>query len=297
MENKDEMSENAKQDPPYRGTFSNVEHIDNIVTGLMNKETHLSFSSLSAFIDSPRTFIDYKMGKKETTDAMLYGSMVHCLVLEPDDFFNRYFTIDDTPIIKKLIDGGKSKPRATTEYKNWHNAMLGVAGERQLVETTEYEYAKRIANDVRYNRASSKILEMANIREKPIEWEYMDFKFKGFIDGDGGVTFDLKTMADASAQKAQRQIVNDFHFLQQAMYKVGNGNLNKKHYIIAVDKKGGVSVHELSDRLMQTGKELYQIYMQRFHECILKNRWDESYDFHAERFDGIYKVDKPGWMY
>jgi hypothetical protein len=57
-----------------------------IISGLMSGESHLSYSSLKAFKKSPIDFINYKMGKKETTDAMLFGSMLHCLVLEPQDF-------------------------------------------------------------------------------------------------------------------------------------------------------------------------------------------------------------------
>src|SRR5687767_9617340 len=98
---------------------SRQEHIDRIVNGLMSHENHLSYSSISAFKHSPRKFIDYKMGIKEETDAMLYGSMLHCLVLEPDDFFNRYHTIEDGDICNQI---GGAKPRATKVYKEWYQA-------------------------------------------------------------------------------------------------------------------------------------------------------------------------------
>jgi hypothetical protein len=276
----------------YKGQYSDNEAIDGIVSRLMTGEDHLSYSSLCAFLDSPRKFISYKLGRKEETPAMIYGAMLHCLVLEPAKFEDRYFAIDDTEICAQI---GGAKPRATNQYRAWKGEQMIKAGDRKLVETSDYLHAKSIANDVLYNRASSKILEMAPTREKPVTWEYMNFKFKGYIDMDGQLTADLKSMPDSSPRKAEREIQSNFHFLQQAMYRIGKGERND-HYIIAVDKLGGVSVHELHKRLMEYGEELYQKIMIKFSECILKDHWDWNHDFWSERFDGIFTVDKPGWM-
>jgi hypothetical protein len=275
-------------------TSSRQQHIDNIVQRLMSHEDHLSYSSISAFKNSPRKFIDYKTGVKDETDAMLYGSMLHCLVLEPDDFFNRYHIIEDLDICNQI---GGAKPRATKVYKEWYQTAIQEAGEKQIVETNDYHAAKIAAANVTNNRASAKILSMADQREKPLDWEFKNFKFKGFIDGDGEkIIFDLKSCPDASPQKFQREIMNRGYYMQAAMYLCGLGQV-KDCYIIAVDKQGGVSTHKLESKLIEHGATEYNEILDKFNHCILTDAFDQSHDFHSPRHDGVFICERPNWMY
>lgn len=265
-----------------------------IIDALMSHEGHLSFSSLKCFKESPATFMEYKLAKREATDAMLFGSMLHCLVLEPQEFEKRYLCLDDQDICNQI---GGAKPRATKAYKEWYQFTIGEAGERQIVETNDYISAKIIASNVLHNRASAKVLDMGWEHEKAIEWEFKNFMFHGFIDGKGGkAIFDLKTCPDAAPQKFQRELISNSYYLQAAMYLYGvQGNL--PYYIIAVDRKGGVSVHKLEDKLIEQGMSEYNKLLDRFNECILKDLFDQSYDFWSDRFDGTFIAEKPGWMY
>jgi len=273
---------------------------EQIVENLMAHRSHLSYSSLSAFGESPKDFIDYKLRKKETTEAMAYGSMVHCLVLEPGDFLNRYMPLDDAAICDQI---GGVKPRATKAYKEWYTDLESRLDGKIMVSPLEYNHAKIVAGNVRYNRASNAILNLCPSRERGIEWFYSNFLFKGFIDLDGeSAIADLKTCTDASPRKFQRDIVSMDYHLQAAMYVKADMILNghtrmKDFYWIAVDKKGGVSVHQADKHLLEAGLERYEFLLLRFNECILSDRWDESYDFFAEAWTGIYKAEKPNWMY
>lgn len=275
-------------------TSSMYEQVEGIISSLMSHEGHLSYSSLSAFKSSPIDFINYKMGVKEQTDAMLYGSMLHCLVLEPGDFFNRYHLLDDLDICNQI---GGAKPRATKVYKEWKQAALAEAGDKLLVEADDYTAAKIAANSILNNRASAKIINQATTREKPIEWEYKNFKFKGFIDGDGDkAIFDIKTMPNAAPKEVQREIVKRGLYIQAAMYLYGTG-IPKDYYIIAVDRKGGISVHKLEMALIEQGMIEYSILLDHFNYCILTDSFDQSYDFWADRGDGIFMCEKPAYMY
>lgn len=268
--------------------------IDQIIDRLMRHDDHLSYSSLMAFRRSPKEFIDYKLGIKEETDAMVYGSMVHCLVLEPDEFENRYAVLEDTDICNQI---GGAKPRATKAYKEWRAAFEAENQGKTLVSQEDYEHAKRIAINVKSNRASAKVLAAAPEHEKGIEWEYNNFRFKGFIDAIGDkAIFDLKTCADAAPDKFQRDLVQKGYYLQAAMYLRGINQL-LPYYIIAVDKKGGVSVHQMHNHLIEHGLKEYDKLMEDFNRCILLEQFEQSYDFFAERFDGIYVADKPAYLY
>ncbi len=269
------------------------EVVETIVQGLMSHESKLSYSSLSAFKDSPKSFIDYKLGKKEQTEAMVYGSMVHCLVLDPDDFNNRYLALNDDDI---CIEIGGAKPRSTNKYKEWYAKATDLKGDRIIIDPAQYKHAKAVSENVRHNRASRKVMNMCPQHELAVDWEYKNFLFHGFIDGFGDAVFDLKTCADAEQNKFHRDIVNMGYYLQAAMYLYGKGAM-RDYYIIAVDKMGGVSVHLLEDRLIEHGMKEYEMLLGKFNECILSDAWDQSYDFWAERWDGIFTAEKPGYLY
>lgn len=270
------------------------EKIDEIIKAILRKEKSLSFSSLNNFAESPRDFIRYKLKQIEQTDAMIYGSMVHCLVLEPNDFYNRYFVLDDTQKKKEI---GGAKPGATKEYQLWLTEMSGNAGDRILVKAADFTSAEATAADVNNNSASSRILKLCNTREEHIQWEFNNYIFQGFKDMSGkSAIADLKTCTDANPRKFERQIISDRYYLQGAMYLTAdqfiNGGELKDYYIIAVDKSGGVSCHQLRPDLIKKGIEEYGYLINKFNECILSDKFDNSYEFFSDRFDGIYDAHK-----
>lgn len=268
--------------------------VEGIINALMHHESHLSYSSLSAFKKSPRAFIDYKLGIKEETEAMIYGSLLHCFVLEPGEFEKRYMVIEDADICAQI---GGAKPRATKAYKEWYNAAIAEAGGRIIVEANDMMAAKISAVNIRHNRASQKILNMTPEHEKPIEWEYKNFCFKGFIDGIGEKAIvDLKTCADANPDKFQRDLIQRGYYLQAAMYLYATGEV-RDYYIIAIDKMNGVSVHKLENKLIEHGMEEYDKLLDKFNQCILADAFDQSFDFYSPRHDGIYMAEKPAYLY
>jgi hypothetical protein len=271
-----------------------LDRVEQIIARLMNHEDHLSYSSLSAFRESPKDFINYKMGIKEETDAMLYGAMLHCLVLEPEEFDTRYHVLDDQDICNQI---GGAKPRATKAYKEWKDVAMQEAAGKVIVETNDYLMAKITAENIFHNRAARKVLNLAPMREVPVKWEYLNFKFKGYKDGEGeNCIFDLKVMPSANPRKVDREIIDRWLYVQAAMYCYGSGGY-KPYYIIAVDKKNGVCVKQLHQKLVEQGMEEYDQILKQFNHCILTDAWDQSYDFYAERGDGIHVCEKPNWLY
>lgn len=284
--------------------ISRQQQIDGIIMRLIRQQEKLSFTSLNAFRRSPVSFIDYKLGKieqdMEETAAMKYGAMLHCLVLEPTDFDNRYFCIpDDTKMCDEI---GGAKPRATKKYKEWYALESAGAGDRIVVKPQEVAHARLVAHNVKNNRAARRVMDMCPVREKKISWEYKNFLFSGFIDMDGDAAMaDLKSIADAEKRKAQRTITDKGSHIQAAMYQYGSGCTSPKaHYIIDVDKMSGVSVHQLHPRLLAQGMEDYFNLVDFFNHCIINEDFEKSFDFWAqykeERWDGIFMAELPGYM-
>ncbi len=272
---------------------SRTDKINEIVGRLLSKESHLSYSSLTQFKDSPKAFIDYKLKAYEQTDAMIYGAMVHCLILEPAEFENRYYVLDDAEIIMEI---GGAKPRATNAYKSWKYAEELKADGKIVVNSDDFKAAQIQSLNVRHNYAAKLVMNKVIETEKKIEWEDKNFLFKGVIDGFGSVIVDLKSCADASPRKFQRDIVSMDYHLQAALYLKGIGK-NLPYYIIAFDKSNGVSVHQLTETLLTHAMKEVDALLDQFNKCILEDGFNKSYDFYSERFDGAYYCDKPAYLY
>lgn len=262
--------------------------VQELIASLLRGEKPLSFSSLKAFKESPKDFIKYCLREKEETEAMFFGSLVHCMVLEPDQFYYRYFILDDTA--KCLEIGGKS-PRATNAYKEWKQELIARNFGKKLVPVNIHQQAEIMASGITHNYAAARIMKMAPEREKKIEWQYKNFRFHGFVDMNGEVVIDLKTCADANPRKFQYEARQNNYPLQGGMYLTGLKE-NKPYYIIAADKKGGVSVHCLTEDIIQDALHEYERLVDRFNECMLKEQFDMSYDFFADNWQGYYFMDK-----
>lgn len=270
------------------------EKIDRLISDLMSGEKTLSFSSLKAFRNSPSDFIDYVFREKKETEAMLLGKLIHCLVLEPEHFDERYTVMDDTEIMATLADSGN--PRNTKVYKEWKAQFLATCfGE--VISLKLKQQAEIIAGNITHNRAACKVLNLCPKREQKIEWQYKNFGFKGYYDlGGEKVRADIKKVPDASPRAAQSTIIKMWYHGQAAMYLTAE-KVILPFYIICCDAKGGVSVHKLDKSLIEQGLEDYSKLVDKFNECLLKERFNESYDFFAESYDGIYLCDKPAYMY
>lgn len=274
-----------------------------IIEEIMRGNKKLSYSSLSAFIDSPKDFSDYCLRQRVETAAMIYGSMVHCLVLEPSQFEARYFVIEDRDICEQI---GGAKPRAANKYKAWKADQMAFAGGRIIVLPQDYAHARVVAYNVRTNRASAKIMQACPRREMGVEWEFLNFGFRGFIDLDGdNDTADLKTMPDANREVVDREIKRRRLYLQQCGYRLGlkaKAAIEgipwkaKAHHIIAVDKLGGTSVHTIDEKLMAYGMEEMTHYVKKFNYAYVTEAWDDSQNFYGHPWTGRFVCEPSGYQ-
>lgn len=268
--------------------------VEQLMADLLNGTKKLSFSSLKAFRSSPRDFLDYQFRERVQTEAMLLGSVIHCLVLEPEKFAEKYTVMDDR---KKVEEIGGGNPRATNLYKAWKAEFMATAiGE--VIPSKLFEQAQAIAGNILHNRASHKVLSICDGEsEEYIEWTYKNFNFHGYIDKSGAKAIcDVKLVPDASPKAAQRTIINMGYYLQAGMYLTQRG-LRLPYYILCADRKGGVSVHKIDKSLLDHAFDEYSDLVDKFNECLLKDGFNQSYDFWAESYDGIFIIDKPAYFY
>lgn len=278
------------------------EKIKKLLQDLTDGKRSLSYSALREFRESPQDYIDYALREKVQTEAMLLGTVTHCLVWEPKEFNKRYTVMDDAKICCEISgddwqDAGK-KPRSTTKYKEWKAEFIKAHAGLNIISLKIATSAKFMAKCVLANRSARIVIAQCKEFEKKISWEYKNFRFTGYLDGCGEKAIaDLKVMKAAKAKKAQRTIIDNWYYGQLAMYQLGWLMKRIPSYIICVDRKGGVSVHLLENKLIDTGIKEYEDAVDQFNLCLFKDRFAESFDFWSELKSGIYIMEKPAFMF
>jgi len=278
--------------------------LKDLIQKIENGNQMLSFSALKAFSDSPSDFIRYKLGDKPQTDAMLLGSVLHCLVLEPEKFDKRYMMVNDTEICAQI---GGLKPRGTKLYKEWMQEKQSELNGRVMVEPQDYKQAFDMRNALYENHITAKHLGKIVLKEMEINLRHMDMDFRGFIDGanvqqDNCLIFDLKLMPTAHPKKVARVIFDDMYYMQLAIYRLALKQIYdidielSKCYIIAVDRTCHVSVNKVHEDLLKFGEQKLEYLIRKFNECTFKNKWHEGYEFYSE-YGGIFITDRPAHSY
>ncbi|MCY4781462.1 PD-(D/E)XK nuclease-like domain-containing protein [Sphingobacterium sp. UT-1RO-CII-1] len=262
--------------PDYIGAKES--YINTLQDKYADGSLYLSYSSLSNFRKSPKHFLDYKMKVDEDTDSMILGQALHCLVLEPHKFNDSFASAPECD-------------RRTKEGKAIYSQFLEESKGKTVLTNNMYQTAVEMAISVLSNEEAKKLIDGAHTKEKRIDWEAYGFKFLSFLDGDSeNYVFDLKMMPDADPKKVQREILSRCLWLQGGMYLKALEE-DKDYFIIAVDKKGNVSVHFLMPSLIDYGKSELRRLCEDFEDCLSTNSWLKSYEYRSH--NGIYPIDKP----
>jgi len=210
-----------------------------IISGLYEGTESLSHSSLNEFTKSPRHFINYKTGKKERTPAMTFGSLVHCMILEPEEVEARYIPEpEDAPRRPSIrqIQAKKPSESSLESIAFWTDFEKQAQG-KEIVSAADWATAERMKEAVYANEASRFVLDQVEETEVKIEWQSFGFSWRGYIDGKGQkVILDLKTIRDATPRMVERAILYDGYNRQAAHYLKGGGFPKHDYYIVAVDR-------------------------------------------------------------
>jgi PDDEXK-like domain of unknown function (DUF3799) len=233
-------------------------------------ELILSHSSFNQFCKSPSHFVAYKLKEKKVTDAMRFGSMVHCLVLEPGEFDSRYAI---APECDKRTKKGKAI---------WGEFTETIKDGVEIVKHNDFTDAERIARNILRNDSSAWVFDQIGHTEVGIEWKYKSLNWRGFIDGIGdeqGIIVDLKILADASPRKVENYIKYEGVGRQAVHYLRGSRCPDYKYFIVAADRFGGVSVTNIGKGVLNICREEIDYYITQFKKCVFLEKWDSSFDF------------------
>jgi exodeoxyribonuclease VIII len=173
---------------------------------------------------SPELWKYRRENKMEATDAMNFGSLVHCFILKPDDFYHDFVVV---PKVDRRTKEGKQT------YAEFEVSSLG----KIVVTEDQVKKAREMSDRVRISTLARSLLDVATHREVP----HM-FEFRGVLCKMKPDAYSDKTIIDYKTTSSLSSFQFDFrkyHYdLQAAWYLRADSIVNqtatkKTFYIIA----------------------------------------------------------------
>ena len=259
----------------------------------------LSNSSLSVLKRSPtefyKRFITGEM-KSQETDAMLLGSAVHMLALEPERFDAEYVVLDGP------INPQTDKPygRDTKKFTQWLDAEM-MQQCRKILIREEFANSMAIAKAFQSHPVIAAI--MASRAEKLFESEYamqyeinngtVDLKCKiDFVCPAERLIIDLKTTSDPSPY-AWGWSAEDFGYHRQAA--IYSDAMQAKYGepfrflfgVVRSKEPYEAAVYELDSESIQRGRSEYEALIAEYIDRKASNDWLSEWQ------RGVFSINVP----
>lgn len=227
----------------------------------------VSVSELKSFIDSPHSYHKrYILGIREETKiaAFTFGSLAHCLILEPEKFDSEYFVTE------------VRKDARTAAYKE----VFEIAAGRECISPADLERATECAQSARETWQR----EIGPEHFVP-ELSYFYEGHKGFLGQKVKARFDawlpesesildVKTMNKLPTyDEVVRAVMNFKYDLQIAWYmdihKCVTGRLPKRFVFLFVQSEFpyGCAVFSVGPDVIQYGRDRYRKYLRELLEA------------------------------
>ena len=265
-----------------------------------NPYNRASHSALKVFERSPIHYKYHRDNPPATTPALIFGNMLHCFILQPEEFSKRYFLLDDSerPLPQKNYQ--------TKVNQEWKKEQLELNADKIVVFKEDMEKIEEIKEAIENDPIAWPLIQSSgNSFEQTITWKENDIPCKGIIDIKNDLFLaDLKSCIDADPETFVRDIIKYKYYRQGAMYlageKFGHFDYNEKKpfFFIAIEKTKpyGVSVIKLSEEFINEGLVSYKSLLKSLKVCIDKDFWPGYYFKSKFNEDGIFTAIKPGWM-
>ena len=234
----------------------------------------LSRSKLFWLTRSPAYF-RYRMDHPaQQTEALIFGSVVHKMVLEPR-FFSREFVCAPESINRRTNAGREEYAAFCAEAEAKHRTVI----DRDLIPT-----ASAMRDSVMGNRYARLLLDGAQV-ERSFFWtdEITGTKCKcrpDAINIIGGTAYiiDLKTCQRADPRTFQKDALDYGYPLQTAMCRDGvrrETGLDCKFIFICVEKSlpHFTALYEADDLFLRYGEDQMRELLDLHHNCTLSGNW------------------------
>jgi hypothetical protein len=220
-----------------------------------------------------------------STAAMDAGSLLDCILFEPEKFAEKFFVIPEGAPKKPTsaqVNAKKPSPESLEQIARWEEMQAEING-RIIVsrdDMNEAEFLKTCienSSTVVYNGLMVPFDGKVGFKfQVKTEFFYKKFFHRGVKDADGfdrngsRVIWDLKRMGARSGESLVRsQIRNNKYDLQAAIYCHEFDSVNEpvRYYIIAVDNDGYVTPFEVTKDARMKARIEWNILVNAAHRC------------------------------
>lgn len=245
----------------------------------------LSKSDLDLIAKSPAHFIAAKGIHREQTPALLLGSVVHKLVLEPEDFVNEY-------IIAPECD------KRTKEGKQRWSEFLEQAESLTVIEQALYDNAAEIAAAVKAHPVAAKLLQGGRA-ELSYFWERDGIECKcrpDYLREDIKTVVDFKTARCAAENEFTKAAYDYRYYVQAAWYLDGLRacGLDVENFIFVVVETAPpfpVMCYSADELMIKLGRQVSDANFAAYKEALESDNW-RGYEATPQ----IHSLSLPDWV-
>lgn len=249
--------------------------------------------------ESPEKFKWYRDHPPVPTPSLIFGQLVHKLILQPDTFAEDFIV---EPVFDRRTKAGREA------YLDWVNTV----GDETVVDAESLQKAQDMASAVYQNRLAASILEdrhdiviLQSQHEVPFFWTDPDTgeECKCRCDAltvidDQIVIVDYKTAGSAKTDVFNQAVFKYGYHLQAAMYSEGvmramELDYRPEFWFVVQEKTApyAVNVVTIPETVMQAGIDVYREYLGIYHQCRETDYW---YGYNGP-FDEPAEAYLPGW--
>ncbi len=223
----------------------------------------------------------YKYGSEDSA-TFAFGRAFHTLILEPEEFNNRYYIFDDT---KKCIEisgedwqSNNKKPRNTGKYKEWMKEVLIESKGKEMISMDDMTRLENMEAKL-YSIPQVKALLEDTKREVVYQANIEGVECKGKLDAikPNQMIIDLKTTSKAPTPYNFGKDFRNYNYDRQMAFYAELAQVPSA-CIIAIQKTAPytVGVYLISNESMESGQDKYRY----------------ALDLYKEQYRGNLEIDK-----
>lgn len=238
----------------------------------------ISKSGLDRIAISPAHFKAWKDRPDDPTDAMIFGSLCHRQILEPESF-------ESTVVCAPDVDRRTKEGKAT-----WEDFQASNAG-KTVLKRDQYDLISGMAASWRSHPLYNKVHDLSRF-EASAFWTDAGVHCKARPDiiHPNGMILDLKTTDSALPADFQRTISKFRYHVQAAWYLDGvskaTGQTFDQFCFIAIEKKPpfAIAVYVATPAMIEAGRKAYLRDFETYAVCRSRDIWP-SYPTEVQPID------------
>jgi len=264
----------------------------------LNTERSLSPSSLKAFRKSPRHYMEYLFGEKPEVPAFAMGSLIDCLLTEPENF-DELFIKHERPNMRtnagkeemaKLIEQANEQHKTLITQEDIDTAKLAVEGAmnvpmiKDLVEGMTETQIKLKWKD---RKTGLPIYGRADMESNAWGEEWLvEIKTTGKAEGADPDNF----FRDALKFQYDIQMAAYLDGYHKTRYKFPNFMF----IVIETNPPYNASAILADSKFIEQAKEEWRGTLDAFRYCLDRNLFNQGYEFRLHTMP-YFSMQYPGW--